>query len=247
VIVIVMMALAARVVGHDFLGSLTYLSENAPDKYPLSAPPFYFLFAAMLTKSTFLIVVMALSFALAFFVGQPATFLIATRSLFAWSFDRVLPQRLSSVNDRTHSPLVANTVVLVVSLVLLAVIVYGPSQFLDLLFTAGAAETLTFLMVALAAVVFPWRRRQLYEASPIARRFLGVPAIAVIGFLSVGVYLLFMIPLLVNDDLGANATPGLVAMTVIALLPFLIYDASYLWNRRNGVDLGLAFRELPPE
>lgn len=103
------------------------------------------------------------------------------------------------------------------------------------------------LVVALSAVAFAWRRRRLYQDSPIARRFLGVPAIAVIGFLSIGVYLLFMIPLLVNDDLGANATPGVVAMVVIAVLPFLIYGASYFWNRRRGVDLGLAFRELPPE
>ncbi len=247
VIVIVMMALAARTIGHDFLGSITYLSNNAPDKYPLSAPPFYFLFAAMMTKSSFLIVVMALSLALAIFVGQPATFLIATRSLFAWSFDRILPQRLSDVNERTHSPLIANGVVLGVALALLAVILYGPSQFLELLFTAGAAETLTFLVVAVAGMIFPWRRRRLYQDSPIARRFLGVPAIAVIGFLSVGVYLLFMIPLLVNDDLGANATPGIVAIVVIAVLPFLVYGASYFWNRRRGVDLGLAFRELPPE
>jgi APA family basic amino acid/polyamine antiporter len=247
VIVVIMMALAARVVGQDFMGSLTYLYNNAPDKYPLSSPPFYFLFAAMLTNSSFLIVVMALSFALAFFVGQPATFLIATRSLFAWSFDRILPQRLSEVNERTHSPLIANAVVLAVSLGLLALIVYGPSQFLDLLFTAGAAEILTFLVVALAAIVFPWRRRQLYQESPVARRFLGLPAIAVIGFLSIGVYLFFMITLLVNDDLGANAPPGLIAMIVILVLPFLIYGVSYAWNRRRGVDLGLAFRELPPE
>jgi APA family basic amino acid/polyamine antiporter len=247
VIVVVMMALAARVVGHDFLGSITYLSNNAPDKYPLSAPPFYFLFAAMLTTSSPLIVVMAASFALAFFVGQPATFLIATRNLFAWSFDRILPQRLADVNDRTHSPLLANAVVLVVSMGLLALLVYGPSRFLDLLFTAGAAETLTFLVVAVAAIAFPWRRRRLYQESPIARRFLALPAITVIGVLAIGVYLLFMIPLLVNDDLGANATPGIVAMVVIAVAPFLLYGASYLWNRRRGVDLGLAFRELPPE
>src|SRR6266496_148745 len=153
VIVIVMMSLAARTIGHDFLGSLTYLSNNAPDKYPLSAPPFYFLFAAMLTSSSLLIVVMALSFALAFFVALPATFLIATRSLFAWSFDRILPERLSEVNERTHSPLVANAVVLTVALGLLAIIVYGPRQFVDLLFTAGAAETLNFLTVAVAGVM----------------------------------------------------------------------------------------------
>ena len=247
VIVLIMMALAARVVGHDFLGSVTFLSNEAPDKYPFASPPFYYLFAAIMTKSTVLIAVMALSLGLAIFVGQPATFLIATRSLFAWSFDRILPQRLSDVSERTHSPLVANGVVLGLAVVLLAVIVYGPSQFLELLFTAGAAETLTFLVVALCGAIFPWRRPRLYQGSPIARRWLGVPAIAVIGVLSIGVYLLFMVPLLVNDALGANATPGIVAMVVIALLPFLIYGVSYLWNRRRGVDLSLAFRELPPE
>jgi basic amino acid/polyamine antiporter, APA family len=247
VIVLVMMALAARVAGADFLGSATFLANQAPDRYPFASPPFYFLFAAMMTKSSVLIVAMAASLALAIFVGQPATFLIATRSLFAWSFDRIMPERVSQVNERTHSPLVATAVVLGLALVLLAVIVYGPSQFLELLFTAGAAETLTFLVVALCGAIFPWRRRRLYQESPIARRWLGVPAIAVIGVLAVGVYLLFMVPLLVNDALGANATPGIVAMVVIAVLPFLIYGVSYLWNRRRGVDLGLAFRELPPE
>jgi hypothetical protein len=69
----------------------------------------------------------------------------------------------------------------------------------------------------------------------------------VIGFLSIGVYLLFLIPLLVNDALGANAPPGIVAMIVIAVLPFLIYAVSYVANRSRGVDLGVAFQELPPE
>ena len=29
------------------------------------------------------------------------------RTLFAWSFDRLLPERLSDVNERTHSPVLA--------------------------------------------------------------------------------------------------------------------------------------------
>lgn len=73
------------------------------------------------------------------------------------------------------------------------------------------------------------------------------PAITVVGALSLVIYIYFLVQLLTNDTLGANGTPGLVAMTVVAVLPFAIYAISYLVNRRRGVDLGIAFRELPPE
>ena len=39
------------------------------------------------------------------------------RSVFAWSFDRVLPERLSNVNERFHSPVAA--ILLVMALVTL--------------------------------------------------------------------------------------------------------------------------------
>jgi amino acid transporter len=246
-IVFIMMAVAARSFGHDFLGSITYLANVVPDEYALSAPPFYFFFAAMLTDSTILIAVMGISFAIAFFVALPPTFLIATRSLFAWSFDRIIPTKVSEVNERTHSPLIANAVVLVITLIFLAIIVYGPSEFLTLLFTAGAAELLTFIIVAIAGAVFPWRRRDLYEDSPVAGNLGAIPRMAIIGVLSAIVYVLFLVPLLINDDLGANATPGIVAMITIALLPFVVYGISYAVNKSRGVDLSLTFRELPPE
>ena len=33
--------------------------------------------------------------------------MIATRNLFAWSLDRILPDKMSEVDSRTHSPVVA--------------------------------------------------------------------------------------------------------------------------------------------
>jgi hypothetical protein len=36
-------------------------------------------------------------------------------------------------------------------------------------------------------------------------------------------------------------------MLCIGLISLAIYPISYLINRRRGVDLGLTFRELPPE
>jgi amino acid transporter len=247
VIVAILMALASRTFGNDFLGSATSLSNAGDEAYPFGAPAFFFFFVSMLTTSTPIIVIINLSFVLAIFVALPATFLIATRSLFAWSFDRVLPERLSEVDARTRSPLIANGVVLAVTLVFLALIVFAGGGFLTMLFTAGLAELLTFMVVAIAGIVFPFRRRALHEASSINRRIAGIPVITLAGVVALAVYAFFFISLITQDALGANASTGIRATVIIAAIAIALYPISFLVNRRRGVDLGLAFRELPPE
>jgi APA family basic amino acid/polyamine antiporter len=247
-LVALLMGLASRTFGNDFLGSATTLSNSGDENYPFSSPSFFFFFVSMLTSSTTLIVIISISFIVAFIVALPATFLIATRSLFAWSFDRVLPARISSVNERTHSPLVANTIVLVVTLIYLALIVYGTSYFLEIFFTAGLAELLTFMVVALCGIVFAYRRRELYERAPITRKWMaGIPVLTIVGVIALAVYILFFYPLATNDTLGANSSTGWWATAIIASIGIVIWPISYLVNKNRGVDLNLTYRELPPE
>jgi amino acid transporter len=248
ILVALLMGLASRTFGNDFLGSATTLSNSGDANYPFASPSFFFFFVSMLTSSTTLIVIISISFIVAFVVALPATFLIATRSLFAWSFDRILPARVSSVNERTHSPLVANTIVLLVTLIYLALIVYGTSYFLEIFFTAGMAELLTFMVVALCGIAFAYRRREFYERAPIARKWIaGIPVLTIIGVIALAVYILFFYPLATNDILGANSSTGWWATAIIALIGILIWPISYLVNKNRGVDLNLTYRELPPE
>jgi amino acid transporter len=247
VIVLVMLGLAGNTFGEEWMGAANYLALTAPDQYPLPAFPGYLFFATMLTDNSALIALMSLSYALAFVVALPPTFLIATRSLFAWSFDRIIPERVSEVNERTNSPVIANVVVLILTLVFLALTVFGPGEFLTLLYTAGAAEILTFMVVAIAGVLFPYRRRELWEASTITGRIAGVATISIIGVIAFLVYALFLYPLLTNSALGANAQVGLTAMVVMIVIPIVIYPISRAVRKSQGVDLGLAFQSLPPE
>jgi amino acid transporter len=138
-------------------------------------------------------------------------------------------------------------IVLVATLIYLALIVYGSSKFLEIFFTAGMAELLTFMVVALAAIWFPWRRRALYEGSPIRRSIGGIPMLALVGVAALLVYVLFFYPLATNNTLGANTTTGWVATAIIAGIGIVIYPISYLINKARGVDLRLAFKQLPPE
>lgn len=242
-----LMILAQRTFGTGFLGAATYLSNTGAKTYPFAAPSFFFLYVAMLTKSAPLIVIMSLSFIVSFIVALPVTFLIVTRSLFAWSFDRVFPDKLSEVNPRTHSPIIANVVVLVATLIFLAIITFIGGGFLQLLYTGGLAELLTFIVVAVAGIVLPWRKRALYQGSSIRISWLGLPAVSVVGVVSLVLYLFFFISLATDNALGANAPTGIIATIVIAVLGIVIYGVSYLVNKRRGVDLGIAFKELPPE
>jgi amino acid transporter len=246
-LVAVLMGLSSRTFGNNFLGSATFLSNNGDKAYPFGSPSFFFFYVSMLTSSSFLIALISFSFIIAFIVALPATFLIASRNLFAWSFDRILPNRVSDVNEKTRSPLVANVIVLAATLIYLALIVYGSSKFLEIFFTAGMAELLTFMVVALTAIWFPWRRRALYEGSPIRRSIGGIPMLALVGVAALLVYVLFFYPLATNDTLGANTTTGWVATAIIAGIGIAIYPISYLINRARGVDLRLAFKQLPPE
>ena len=246
-VVAILMALASRTFGNDFLGSSTVLSNAGSTAYTLPAPASFFFYVSMLTGSTVLTVIINISFIVAFIVALPATFLIATRNLFAWSFDRIIPDKVSEVSERTRSPLVANVVVLVVTLAYLAVIVFAGGSFLTLLYTSGIAELLTFMVVAVAGIAFPYRRKVLYKESSIVKSFFGLPQITVVAAVSLAVYLLFFISLLTADALGANSSTGIRATVIIAVVSIVVYPISKVVNRRRGVDLGLAFRELPPE
>jgi amino acid transporter len=248
VVGLALMGFAARTFGQQFLGSATYLSNFAPDKYPFPAPSLVFFYASILTRNKFLILLINGTFALATLLTILPAVVIATRAIFAWSFDRILPDKLSQVNDRTHSPIVVNVVVLTLMLLFLSLIVYGSSRFLTIAFTAILGQVWTFLAVALAAILFPWRRRELYDASPVSRhRVIGLPAITIVGLLAMLTYLIAGVPLLTNDTLGANSPEGLVTIVLFAVIGVPIFAVSYFVNRRRGVDLRLAFRDLPPE
>jgi amino acid transporter len=247
VLTAIVMGLALQTFGADFLGSATYLSNTGSKAYPFASPSFFFFFVSMLTHSTVLIVIIGISFIAATIATLPPSFYAVTRSMFAWSFDRVVPPKISEVNELTHTPLIANAIVLLVAIAYLAFIAWGPSYFLDVLYTLLAGQILTFLVVFIAGMAFPWRRRHLYEASPIRRSIGPVPLITAVAVVAFAVYGFFLYSLLATDALGANQPAGLWTMAGAAIVSLLLYPIARWLNARRGTDIGLAQRELPPD
>jgi amino acid transporter len=244
---IVTFALAASVLGNDFLGSATVLAGAGDEAYPFGVGSNLFFFVAMLSDSTFIAALLGIAFVSAAAALCVPVFLIASRSIFAWSFDRLVPDGLSKVNPQTRSPLRANVLVLVVAFAYLALMVFGSADFTTILFTQVLGLLGTFMLVALAGALLPFRRRDLYELGGDTRQVLGVPVLTVVSVIAFAIYAFFTVVLATEDVLAANSSVGIKALIVIAVVSLLAYPLSYFLNRSRGVDLSLANKTLPPE
>ena len=245
-------ALAGSRIGYDFLGGSTLLSTTASPAYTLGAPANLFFFVGLMSHSTVIAVLLGLAFlASAIAVAIPA-YLISSRALFAWSFDRFLPDSLSEVNERTRAPLRANTIATVVAVIMLIVVVFSSTSFaIALSSTEILGLILTFIVVSVAAIAFPYRRRSIYQGSPIERSIGGIPVITLVGVVSLGVYVLFAIAIAGTSGLatvdGRTTNTGLYALILFVAIGIVAYPLIYLFNKRRGLDISLASRELPPE
>ena len=100
-----------------------------------------------------LLVFVALCFVASILWWTPTGFMLGTRNMFAWSFDRLAPEKLTTVSDRFHTPVIATvTVGCVVELLNYLNIYQGLGAYL---LNIIAVMALAFIIVSLAAAAMP--------------------------------------------------------------------------------------------
>ncbi|HEU4327006.1 MAG TPA: hypothetical protein VFS21_27950, partial [Roseiflexaceae bacterium] len=112
---------------------------------------------------------------------------------------------------------------------------------------------ITYLGSTIAAIVLPYTKRDLFEASPIAKyRVLGVPLITIAGVIF-GLFELFLLYQWIIDPSNLYGISYRNTASVIFLLALYgIALAIYLGVRayrksREGVDIGMIYKEIPVE
>jgi APA family basic amino acid/polyamine antiporter len=107
---------------------------------------------------------------------------------------------------------------------------------------------ITFLGSAIAAAVLPWRKPEIYNASPIARyNVLGIPLVTVAASLF-SLFLVFcLIKWLTDDTYGVNNGQSLIYMAVLYGVALAMYVGFRLLRRAQGMDLNMVYDEIPEE
>jgi amino acid transporter len=220
---------------------------NPAAKTVLPIWPYPVLFAAWLVHNTAFQVILILVMSLWFFGWVGTLFLSSTRVIFAAAFDRVLPDRAAEVSEKRKVPFYSLILMLLPAVVLSAVYAYN-STFVTYTYDATLVIAVTFLFSAIAVVLLPFIKKDLWQASPASRiKILGVQIVPVAGWITIGLLGFNLYEWFSNASYGINYKPSLFFMLGMYVLAVIIYAVAYLVRKRQGIDLGLINKEIPVE
>jgi basic amino acid/polyamine antiporter, APA family len=246
IVAVIMLALFAKTIGWDFYYAASNAYWSGAENAPVSAWPYPGLFTAFFLDNPILQVILVGLLSLWFFGWCGTVFLSSTRVVFATAFDRMLPEAVSKTS-RNGVPYVALALMLIPSIPISYLYAFG-ENFATYTLDATLVIAATFLGSAIAAAVLPWRRPDIYNASPIARyTVLGVPLItaAAVAFVVFLVFCLFK--WLTDATYGINNPQSLVYMLALYVVALVLYVAFRLIRRAQGMDLKMVYGEIPEE
>jgi basic amino acid/polyamine antiporter, APA family len=220
---------------------------NPAAKSVLPVWPYPVLFAAWLVHNTAFQVALILVMSLWFFGWVGTLFLSSTRVIFAAAFDRVLPDRAAEVSEKRKVPFYSLILMLLPAVGLSAVYAYN-STFVTYTYDATLVIAVTFLFTAIAVVLLPFVKKDLWRASPASKiRVLGVQIVPVAGWITIGLLGFNLYEWLTNANYGVNNRDSLYYMGAMYLLAIVLYIAARVVRSRQGIDLGLINKEIPVE
>jgi APA family basic amino acid/polyamine antiporter len=110
--------------------------------------------------------------------------------------------------------------------------------------------TASMIVVAVAGVLFPYRKREAWEASPAAGKIGNIPTITLVGLISLPLLALIEWALLedVNSGTSIDGNPRILTYVIgIFLIGLPLYYVIRAFQKSRGINVDLAYREIPPE
>jgi amino acid transporter len=236
------------VIGAPFLHSLDFLSISGNPAYTLPVPPEGQSLIIFATGNPIMLVLAPMILIVSFFAGTIASNFLASRMIFAWSFDRLTPTKLLDLDSRFGAPYWTYILIGVIGLISVFISVY--TTLFNYLAYEATGFAIVYMVAGLAALVFPFRRKELFQGSPdiVKKRIGGVPLISILGLLTFVVSAIIAYATLTPAFQGGPLNfQNVLVVGAITVLGVAFYYISYFYNKQRGIDLNLTFKEIPPE
>ncbi len=242
---VVFFLVVAKTIGWAFYQNANAATYNAKGVIPIW--PYPFMFAGWLVHNTAFQVVLILVLSLWFFGWVGTLFLSSTRVIFAAAFDRVLPDRAAEVSEKRKVP-IYSLILMLIPAALLAIWYSYSTTFRTYTLDATLVIAVTYLFSAIAVVVLPWRKPELWRASPASRlKIFGVQIVPVAGVITIGLLGFNLYEWFTNGNYFINNKTSLIYMGAMYVLAIVLYVVARIVRSRQGIDLGLINKEIPVE
>jgi amino acid transporter len=228
-----------------------YLNVNqqwsGAGKAALPIFPYPVMLASWVVHNAVFQFILILIMSLWFFGWVGTLFLSSTRVIFAAAFDRVLPDAATQVSEKRRVPFASLVLMLLPAVGLGALYAYN-TTFAQYTLDGVLVTAVTYLFSAIAVVILPLRKPDLWYASAASKiKVLGVPVAPVAGVITIALLVYNLYEWLSNGTYGVNHKGSLVYMGAMYVLAIVIYGGARIIRNRQGIDLGLINKEIPVE
>ncbi len=167
---------------------------------------------------------------------------IFSRYALSFSLDRLFPRLMSTTTRSTHSPIVGIVTISVLGLILLPVMAYNyTALYTPFVFLLFFLPMITVSLTSLALLRLGMtQHKSLYSVA-------GGVSFAITA---VAAYFVTTLPLLGSAAgfTASNMETGYIAVVLILVVSAVWYfGARWYHQRKSGLDISLAFKELPPD
>ncbi len=243
-IVALLAVLVNTVIGGRFLSSLGYLWFNQGALLKLGSQPDFNFMVSVLARSAPVVGFLGLGYLFWAINATPNILALVTRTLLAYSFDRMAPDWIGDVSEKYHTPIKA--IIFTAFMGFVAVIILIVWKQASLL-SSIMAQMFTYLVMAVAAIVFPFKFPKLWESTTSARKVFGIPLLTISGVVSLLFIGLMSYYFGFYPMFGANTSLSLTAVGISILACVVYYFVFRAYQKSRGVDVDLAYKEIPPE
>jgi APA family basic amino acid/polyamine antiporter len=236
--------------GYEFLAGLSYLAFNVPSSYQLPTSPYLPLMVDIAAPNIGMVALTLVGMICWLYLLAMTYYLIATRNLFAWSYDGVMPTWFSETHKKYHTPVRSVVTITIIAIFGIAFYSYFSLAFSFTNFTTGFNTA--WLVACASAAVFPFIRKETFEAQPtfVKRRVAGVPVLTIFGLL--GALSVIAMDVFVVQNPGYAGIPAelstvsLLILGLIFVIGVIYFFVAKAIQKSRGLDLSLVFKEIPP-
>jgi len=210
----------------------------------------YINIASMLVKfNKILGFIMAGAFIVADWLWVVFCYIAWSRAAFAWGLDRLGPKWFTDISPRFNQPIKLLLVMFVAAQLVLAHYCFNP-EILGSISVEVLQLVSVFGFTAISALIFPYVKkvRHIWDASPYKNwKFLGIPMVTVSGFLALLLVLMLVVSYYISEAFAFMYTWWTIIYIGAWLFALGWYFVFKAVRAKAGIDVTLAFKEIPPE